>query len=162
MNIFKTSECPIESAKALSDIHVNKMLLESLQLLSTAHVVVDGVQVAYKKTHVNHPCAIWCRESKANYMWLFQHAKALSEEYTFRTGKVHASSRHLNALSIIPAGVMEENATTFKRAMPDSYSRLDTTQAYRVYLNHKHKEWQAREQRPILAKWTKRNKPEWA
>lgn len=41
MNIFATSECPIESAQALCDTHVNKMLQESVQLLSVAHFELD-------------------------------------------------------------------------------------------------------------------------
>jgi hypothetical protein len=71
------------------DRHVVKMILESAQLLSTAHRVLDGVaviggklggrkktewvlddarqDVLYKATHMNHPSAIWARKSVENY-----------------------------------------------------------------------------------------------
>ena len=42
MNIFASDACAIQSARNLPDILVNKMCLESAQLLSTAHIVIDG------------------------------------------------------------------------------------------------------------------------
>ena len=64
-----------------------------LNLLSTAHRVLDGKEVTrleqdrpynekhtltqdethflYKSCHVNHPSNIWLRQSKANYEWLY-------------------------------------------------------------------------------------------
>lgn len=39
---------------------------------------------------------------------------------------------------------------------------LDTHSNYRLYLAHKIKDWAERkDKRPIVAKWTKRVKPEW-
>ena len=55
MNIFYLSRDPVEAAKLQCDRHVVKMILETAQLLSTAHVELDGEQVAYKATHKNHP-----------------------------------------------------------------------------------------------------------
>ncbi len=88
------------------------MILEYSQLLSTAHRVLDGQQyvddssgrrikrwklnnsfagdsLLYKATHINHPSAIWARESKANYQWLAYLLVELCKEYTHRYGKVH-------------------------------------------------------------------------
>ena len=50
MNIFYIDEDPVEAARMMVDKHVVKMILESAQLLSTAHRVVDGapVEVTYK------------------------------------------------------------------------------------------------------------------
>ena len=42
MNVFFLDNCPIKSAKAQCDKHVVKMILETAQLLSTAHRVLDG------------------------------------------------------------------------------------------------------------------------
>ena len=36
-NIFYLSECPVESAQSQCDKHVVKMILESAQMLCTAH-----------------------------------------------------------------------------------------------------------------------------
>ena len=45
MNIFFLSQDPIEAAQMMVDRHVVKMILESAQLLSTAHRVLDGEEV---------------------------------------------------------------------------------------------------------------------
>ena len=54
MNIFYLSRDPHEAARLQCDRHVVKMILETGQLLSTAHVEIDGVQVAYKGAFKNH------------------------------------------------------------------------------------------------------------
>lgn len=41
-------------------------------------------QVTYKLAHKNHPCAIWARESLANWYWLRELAAFLNSEYKFR------------------------------------------------------------------------------
>ena len=50
MNIFYIDEDPRQCAKWMVDRHVVKMILETAQLLSTAHRVLDGncVEVTYK------------------------------------------------------------------------------------------------------------------
>ena len=48
MNIFVLAEDAAESARMMCDKHVIKMILESCQLLSTAHHVLDGDEL-----HVN-------------------------------------------------------------------------------------------------------------
>lgn len=111
MNIFFTDTNPDLAAQSLVDKHVVKMILESAQLLSTAHRVLDGEQfigktktnrnvqrwilrderenVLYAATHVNHPSAVWCRESIGNYNWLVEHFFALCMEYNVRYNKTH-------------------------------------------------------------------------
>ena len=93
MNIFYLSNDPAECARFHNDRHVIKMILETSQLLSTAHRVLDGTlsvgrsasgrkktsyvlmdqrePVLYSATHINHPSAIWVRQSYANYVWLY-------------------------------------------------------------------------------------------
>jgi hypothetical protein len=88
MNIFATYPCPIRSAEVLDDKRVIKMTLESTQLLCNA-LVKYGYESPYKPTHMNHPCSVWTAESRHNAAWLFEHAIALSNEYTRRYGKVH-------------------------------------------------------------------------
>ena len=67
------------------------MILEATQLLCTAFWM-QGIEAPYRKTHFNHPSAIWARTSKGNFDWLLTHATALCDEYTFRYGKFHKSS----------------------------------------------------------------------
>jgi len=95
------------------DKHVVKMILEYSQLLSTAHRVLDGTEsigisktgsgrkqkrwilsddrdsILYSATHVNHPSAIWVRQSNCNYDYLYRLLTCLCEEYTYRYEKIH-------------------------------------------------------------------------
>lgn len=163
MNIFATSQCPVQCAQEMTNVHVVKMILESAQLLSTAHFVLDGVQVGYKPTHQNHPCAVWARESLTNYCWLFKHFEALLNEFTFRTGKVHKSSEQLDALSWQPKNIEATAQTPFALCMPEEFARLglfDQAKAYQAYLNIKFAEWRSRD-KPIKVEWTNRAKPSW-
>lgn len=164
MNIFSTNICPIQSAKDHCMVHLRKMVVEALQILSTAHFVLDGVQVGYKPTHRNHPSCIWTRNTSANYQWLYVHYKALCEEYTFRTGKVHKSSEWLGVMAVLPKNTPAGSLDPFAMPMPESYQRLglfDQTKAFQAYLNDKFSEWACRES-PIDVSWgSKREQPEW-
>ena len=60
MNIFYIDKDPVIAAQMMCDKHVVKMILESAQMLSTAHRVLDGDVYAnliglYKTAHKNHP-----------------------------------------------------------------------------------------------------------
>lgn len=115
MNIFVLDKNPAIAARWHNDKHCVKMILESAQLLSTAHRMVDGVpyldrtannrriqrwrhadetreRLLLKATHVNHPCNVWVRSHPDHYQWLFQLFAELTEEYTRRYKKDHAYS----------------------------------------------------------------------
>ena len=120
MNIFYVDEDPKLAAQALVDTHVVKMILESAQLLSTAHRVLDGKvtfhgmnrrlalpdplldATLYKEAYVNHPCAVWVRKSVGNYDWLLLHFTWLCGEYTYRFGRVHKCEELHPCLSALP------------------------------------------------------------
>lgn len=157
MNIFATDKNPVICAQQHCDVHVIKMILETAQLLSTAHVVVTGVQVAYKKTHANHPCGIWVRESAHNYKWAYQLFVALLNEYTFRFGKVHKSAQYKKALSVIPP-LPVIGLTKFAQAMPEVYRGTCSHAAYRRYIRAKLKEWTQRD-KPMRTTYTRRGVP---
>ena len=87
MNIFILDSDPKLSAQLQCDKHIVKMVLESAQMLSTAHRMLDGKLVMkpsksgkrmvkyydlyegaddleaeliyYKAVHHNHPCTVW-------------------------------------------------------------------------------------------------------
>ena len=109
MNIFYLDRSPSIAAEMACDKHVVKMILESAQLLSTAHRVIDGDEYAdkvglYKMAHKNHPSTIWTRTSTENYMWLNRYFGALCREYTYRYGKHHASERLAGPLALFLTG----------------------------------------------------------
>lgn len=99
MNIFASDKCPKQSAYNLDSKRVNKMLLESCQMLSTA-VNENGGKAPYKSTHKNHPSNVWVRQSSANYEWLLDHAATLAHIYTLETGKIHKCQAIVYELSL--------------------------------------------------------------
>ena len=153
MNIFLLSDDPEIAARSQVDKHVVKMVLESAQLLSTCHRVLESewANKVYKKTHVNHPCSIWARETSANYEWLFKHFLFLLDEYTFRYKKVHKCADYVEILKNNP--VPEGELTNFALAMPEKYKVECPVQSYINYY--------VAEKYPLF-KWTNRKNPEWA
>jgi len=155
MNIFATSNCPIESATFLDDKRCIKMCLESAQLLSTA-LRVNGYKGddVYKIAHLNHPSSVWCRTTQGNYKWLLEHFKALCNEYTRRTGKTHASSKLLpifeQNVELIPMGErmpFSNNARNLTKGV-DFTHETDVTLAYQLYLSTR---WESDKREP---KWS--------
>ena len=158
MNIFYFDDSPIECAVAQPDKMLVKMPLETAQMLCTAHRELDGDEYAdevglYKRAYWNHPCTVWARETRLNYLWLYVHFLALGGEYKFRYGREHASITKLaKPLQKVPDNILNEGMTPLAQAMPHEYKNDDPIKAYRDYCTHeKH-----------YAKWEKgRDKPEW-
>ena len=136
MNIFFLHFAPRRAAEYHCDKHVVKMILETAQLLYTAHWIVspEGLPSnAYKKTHPNHPCAIWARASRANYVWLAELGMALCSEYTFRYSRVHLTEAHLRWLADHIPTLADVGITKLPQAMPDVYKHRNPVRAYRSY-----------------------------
>lgn len=117
------------------------------------------VRKLYKPTHVNHPSAIWVRQSENNYRWLYEHFKALCEEYTYRYGKIHRTEEKMsNVLCLIPANIpYNVDFTPPPLCMPDDCKVIgDNVESYRNYYNiHKNQisHWK---QRPQPIRFTKK------
>jgi hypothetical protein len=176
VNIFYVDKDAAIAAQCLVNRHVVKMIVESFQLLSTAHRLLDGEQYAgksktgrnakrwrlpdardsviYTATHINHPSAVWCRESVENYNWLVDHTFALMEEYTYRYGKIHKCSGELSyMLQSPPMNLKNWDWTDPPSAMADEYKiSNDALTNYRHY----YKVGKAH-----LHNYTKRQPPEW-
>ena len=141
MNIFYLHKDPVIAAKVQYNKHVVKMILESAQMLCTAHHHYDeNTDVPYKKAHYNHPSTIWTRESDEHYMWLFDHMVALGKEYTKRYGKVHLSiNKCFLPLYRLPNGIPSNGFTQPPQAMPDEYKNDCSIEAYwNYYIGEKH------------------------
>jgi hypothetical protein len=159
MNIFAVHENPVIAAHMLCDKHVVKMIVEGCQMLSTnhrlaaSHIVYAPVEL-YKQSFANHPCTIWARQTKDNYMWLAHHTNELSREYTRRYGKIHKAHNMTHWFVLhTPPGIRIGNLTPFAQAMPDQYKvQGDGVAAYRnYYIGAKSK----------IAKWKYTNSPDW-
>jgi len=123
MNIFYLDRDPYKAASYFYDKHKVKMILESAQMLCTAHHVYGNPDdVPYRQAHLNHPSTIWARESRPNYYWLYEHMIALGQEYTKRYDKVHMSiDKCKDALCFCPDGINSEQFTEPPQCMPDKY-----------------------------------------
>lgn len=155
MNIFYLDDDPFKAAGFMYDQHVVKMILETAQLLSTAHHVLgSGTSEMYKKTHVNHPSAVWVRESVNNYDWTYLHFLGLCQEYTYRYGKTHKTETKLkDVLGRTPPSIPDGPLTPIPLCMPDVHKTDCPVQSYRHYYvfgkaEHMHK-------------WRRRGAPEW-
>lgn len=155
MNIFYLSNDPEKAATYHNDKHVVKMILESAQMLSTAHRVLDNSTeiILYKSTHINHPSTKWTRANINNYMWLYNLFCELCKEYTFRYGKTHLTEKKLkHVLRQAPMYILNDAFTQPPQAMPVAFHGPDSVTAYRkYYINDKNH----------LATWTKRPIPDW-
>lgn len=175
MNIFMVDKDPVIAAQSLVDKHVVKMILESCQLLSTAHRIIDGTlytdksktgrnvkrwklhdarePVVYQATHINHPSAVWCRTSVENYSWLVEHMYALMDEYKYRYHKVHKCLDVAYMLQSPPNNLKDYDWTPMPCAMDKSYIVSDDPLTnYRNYYKVGKKD---------LHVWTNRQPPEW-
>ena len=131
MNIFYLDKDPVKAAKLQYNKHVVKMILESAQMLCTAHhhyaeeLGYDNSYIPYKKAHYNHPSTIWTRQNSRHYYWLFHHMLALGEEYTKRYNKKHLSiTKCFDALKNCPVGMpLGGKFNQPPQAMPDEYKR---------------------------------------
>jgi hypothetical protein len=177
MNIFYLDNDVTKCAEMHNDKHVVKMILEYAQLLSTAHRVLDGTicdgfsdsgrrkktytlsdsrnDILYSATHINHPSAVWVRQSDTNYKWLQSMLATLCKEYTYRYDKVHKCERDglVEQLARLPDTIPSGHFTEPTPAMPDEVKVAgNSIKSYRnYYINNK----------THLASWKKRNKPEW-
>jgi len=183
VNIFILDKDPRIAAQLQCDKHVVKMIVESAQMLSTAHRMLDGAETRrasksgktmskywelpdareaslYKAVHMGHPCTVWTMHSDNNYLWHYEHFIALCKEYTYRYGKVHATDTKLRkSLASIPTNIRSGYKylmTPFPLAMqhePQCIHHEDPVRSYKEY-------YQTKQSRFNMV-WTKREIPEW-
>jgi len=142
LNIFYLHEDPRKAAEYQYNKHIVKMILESAQMLCTAHHHYgNGDNVPYKKAHYNHPSTIWVRDNCENYAWLYNHMIALGEEYTRRYGKTHLTiTKCKELLGKAPPDMPWLGFTQPPQCMPDEYKDECSIKAYwNYYLGDKHR-----------------------
>ena len=141
MNIFVLDENPLRAAEQMCDKHIPKMIVETTQMLCTAHRYLDGTEwtdyakngrrikrwkhetdldpltpTLYKAAMVNHPCNVWLRESKENYLWLSLHGVQLLSEFKKRYENIHGSTKVLGWCALnSPKNILDVKQTPFAR-----------------------------------------------
>jgi hypothetical protein len=161
MNIFFLDQDPIIAAQSLHDVHLRKMILESAQLLCSAHHLLNSSldrSKLYKLTHKNHPMSIWVRTSYGNYEWLIEYSNELINEFQFRFDKSHKTSSVIKYLST-DCGQMfsSKEYTDPPFCMPEKYIGTDLIESYRDYYSgEKMKDKNGKD----ISKYTRRTPPE--
>jgi len=151
------------------------MPIEYAQLMSTAHRLLDGEMylgktaigrnikrwklhderedILYKASHINHPSAIWVRESIENYFQMYKLYMAVLAEFTNRYGKIHGSSKPSIALIRPPSNIPMVKGTQLPQCMPEMCKVKDNPiLAYRNYYIV---------EKNSFASWKNREIPEW-
>lgn len=158
MNIFYLDSDPWRAATYHNNAHVIKMILESAQLLSTAHRVMEpglSARKCYRATHINHPCAVWVRASRENYKWLVDLWVNLNKEWQFRWNhkRNHLSiEKHLHFLYQPPHKLSYAPFEPPPQCVTEACKQPDTVKAYRTY--YAMEKWH-------LADWGRRGTPLW-
>jgi len=176
MNIFVLSKDTVAAAQMHVDKHVVKMVLETAQILSTAvrlapyvkdpsmskeacsvihdAFIKENMSFIYKPSHQKHPCVIWASTNLTRFSWLKKLGIALSEEYTYRYGKIHKSDRIIRDVFYPSTGTyfVEQPLEPFALAMPDIYKTDNVVESYRRY-------YLGAKQRMLV--YTKRAPPSW-
>ena len=151
------------------------MPIEYAQLMSTAHRLLDGEMylgktaigrnikrwrlhderedILYKASHINHPSAIWVRESIENYFQMYKLYMAVLSEFTNRYGKIHGSSKPSIALIRPPKNIPMVKGTQLPQCMPEICKvKNNPILAYRNYYIV---------EKNSFASWKNREIPEW-
>lgn len=156
MNLFVSDLDPCQAARNLDDKRVNKMILETAQMLCCA-LHARGIAAPYKPTHQRHPVTLWIARAPANGAWALRHGLALCEVYRAARGRSHATEAVLR--SIAPYFTSTEFPSDWQNSARNQkfdFSHLPIVEAYRSYLICR---W-ATDKLPKV--WTNRSVPEWA
>lgn len=149
MNIFVLSFEPAESARFHCNKHVVKMIIESAQMLCTAHwlhlLKSKGKSLSdfkrikdaqswlyentnidlhppYKMTHTRHPCTVWTSSNIANYFWQLRLLESLLFEYKKRYKKIHKTKQYAKWLrKNEPVNMKNDFIEEFPVCMKDNF-----------------------------------------
>lgn len=153
MQVFVLDYNPKESAKYYVDIHVNKILVEIVQILhSTYYYTNEVTNNTYKLTHKNNPWSKWVRESLDNWKWLYIFGLCLYNEFLHRSDKNTHKSGEILLKSEFPK-IKSIGITNFpKSSLPNDLRDDDIVNCYRKFYN--------RDKRHLF-NWKNRNIPYW-
>lgn len=161
MNLFILDTDPNKSAEYHCDKHVVKMPTETAQMISFVYhdaslwqSQIPACIMGFSKTHYKHPCSVWIRESKSNFIYACKLGLALYEEYQYRYDKPDKHQRCKNvfefALNNVP-NIQDIGLTPFALAMDEKYIKhKSAVENYREYY---------KSGKQHLFTWKKRNKP---
>lgn len=162
MNIFAVSKHPRSCARALDDKRLNKMILETAQILC-AVLNGRGFTTPYRSSHVNHPITKWAASDDDHLKWLYHLGIAYGQEIIYRHSRKHSCHLVLEGLTFQAPWLSEKidvediqlhNGARHKGLGLD-FTHLPVHEAYRTYLSAR---WPNDKRAPT---WTRRRPPSW-
>jgi hypothetical protein len=183
VNVYYLDHEPTLAAQMYCDVHLHVGLIDVVLLLSAAHHMHGRVQTEwspfvkdvelhrrvdpltymlatqriYPPEHIDHPCALWVRESRDNYDWLWRLGAALADEYEFRYKLKHPARPVLWTLEVQPA-LPPLDQSEPPCAMPEE-CKVSTEGLYDAVASYRNYYLTAKLH---LLKWTRRRPPHWA
>ncbi len=166
MNIFLVSYDHRTCARALDDVRLNKMMLETAQILCTVLNLDAEKQVTqYRNSHAGNKHVLWARENPHHWSWLWQLGMAYGEEIIHRFGRKHASHLVVEGLTfnwpwLCKPGDRPKHWVNgaARESLNLDFTHLPVREAYREYLIAR---WKLSKKSNRPPKWTKRGKPAW-
>ena len=174
MNRFILALYSRESALAMCDQHIRKMVTEEGQILSTCirqvlpNIIKHEPKLStalFRATHDEHPITVWTRSGQEPMRFAYSYFLAMANEHTYRFGTIHGSfARLFDPLRYVFNCNEFMNMASSKKKHPqcfgEYYEMCKTDEhlpvnAYRNYYNIK----QTTFKRPMT--YTNRSKPTW-
>lgn len=171
MNLFRLSDKPKESAQFNQDIHVRKIIVESAQILANCYTLKElenapktQLGTFRKHSYYNHPICKWVREDLNNFVWVYDHARFLCQEFTYRFDKVHFCQSFIEwcntLIPDLPLNKPTEQPQCFLK-YPELMVKNNPVEGYRRYYCAHKMFFVNKSGKVINATWTRRDKPEW-
>jgi hypothetical protein len=157
MNIFYLDSDARAAAYKHCDQHVNKMILESAQMMCTVlhdlYPYGSPFKDLYRPTHSKHPCTLWLADNLDNCAWLYEMVYHLNKERTYRFGssETHKSfnvAKHAFKELINVSSRFKETGLPVALAMPDECKTDSPVESYHKYYIFKNEQWK-KEKRPM-------------
>lgn len=142
MNIFYLDDSPRKAAEYHCDVHVRKMIIETVQMLVSSMrrhgATDDDVPLniegkPHRGGYHNHPCTRWVGDSFNHYTWCYSLLQTLLAEYRIRYLIDHFAESQMNRLLCGLTLIPRNGWTNPPQAMPQMYQHVDTVTAYRRY-----------------------------
>ena len=165
MNYPVPTPIPRKNAEFLDNARLNKFITEFQQMIAVAmghHGATDQEMLVRKngnpfKTsgHKNHPCTIWARTNRSNFIHMCRSTLEFLNEHYRRGGRGHENARSnikraMAFANKLPAGPRTPfpNCAAHESLGINYKHMLDVHMAYKLYINDR---WDMDKKEP---KWT--------
>ena len=152
MNYPVPMTTPKQNAKFLDNLRLNKFITEFQQMIAVAMGYYNATPEQLPKRlngkpfgikgHLNHPCTIWARTNRSNFIHMCRSVLEFLNEHYSRGGKGHLNARDniklaMKFASRIPAGARTPfpNCAAAKEFNVDYTNMKDVHMAYQLYYN---------------------------